>query len=460
MMNNMQKTQKIKLTSAGQYPEYTHPDIDFEERQVMGEDTRSSNAVAPVPLRKILKPSNADVLCGRGGGINNHYGNVAFREMVQKQKEHYSFANKRKKVETAQAILDSIRDAGGLFLQREVPKSGIAGIKGVWVEVDNERAMAKTSQALREGAPSIRAKANKKPPGTRKTKPKARKAGKSSRKRSRSATMDLDEIETKPRPNIIIRGYADGHRGKQLIPIRQRSDLEEDLKNSSPTAQQQHPTTFLNFREKESECPTPPPFTASDSAPKESECPTPPPFTASDTTPNLLPMTPLDEPTKFALTVTPHYDPSSVASPRADNGIDNLEMIHTPSIVKSGTASIASQKLTVMDPTEFGDSVKPVSQCLRLPSLTFSEWGLSSDGLDEPFRNPFESDENDLSNGVQNIALDIDSSSGTSKSVTRINSILRSNSRSISDIVVPASDHKVSAENGGESNDQSRKSSR
>lgn len=107
-------------------------------------------------LRRIRSPHAHDVLCGRGGGINSHVGNRVFRDWVAERRLDYNLASsKADKARVAKEVMNrvTIQDPPGRFLQRD-PTSGIGSW---WIEVSEEKAMAKTSQALREGAPTIRA---------------------------------------------------------------------------------------------------------------------------------------------------------------------------------------------------------------------------------------------------------------------------------------------------------------
>eukprot|EP00543_Licmophora_paradoxa_P001960 CAMPEP_0202456980 /NCGR_PEP_ID=MMETSP1360-20130828/14109_1 /ASSEMBLY_ACC=CAM_ASM_000848 /TAXON_ID=515479 /ORGANISM="Licmophora paradoxa, Strain CCMP2313" /LENGTH=329 /DNA_ID=CAMNT_0049076943 /DNA_START=89 /DNA_END=1078 /DNA_ORIENTATION=+ len=105
---------------------------------------------------RIRNPQPHDVLCGRGGGINSHSGNKTFREFVRERKNSYNLASsKSDKARVAKEVMNRVHSLNppGRFLQRD--GSGAGG--GWWVEIDEVKALAKTSQALREGAPSIRA---------------------------------------------------------------------------------------------------------------------------------------------------------------------------------------------------------------------------------------------------------------------------------------------------------------
>lgn len=218
---------------------------------------------------RIRTPGSHDVLCGRGGGINAHVGNVAFRELVNRDKERYNLeGNKNKKAEMSQRIVDHVKELGGRFLQRD-EESGHYGGQSWWVEIDDIKALAKTSQALREGAPSIRATAKKAVRG---------RPASSSRKGTRSSTgrgkkrkvYSRNAVETEgeddewlpkkaahqveepqeEKVHPIIRGIAGGHRGKVLIsPKNFESDTTSEPETSnfiSPEMTSKTPTVELD----------------------------------------------------------------------------------------------------------------------------------------------------------------------------------------------------------------------
>jgi len=104
-------------------------------------------------LQRVCEPHDNDVLCGRGGSINSHPGNERFRQLVEKRKRVYLTARfKREKRLIASSILSEIRvlKPPGRFLAKDTKT-------GNWYDIGDEKARDKTSQALRENAPSIRA---------------------------------------------------------------------------------------------------------------------------------------------------------------------------------------------------------------------------------------------------------------------------------------------------------------
>ena len=111
------------------------------------------NVVTPGNEDLIDDPHYHDVLCGRGGSINSHPGNERFRELVEKRKRVYLTARfKREKRLIASSIVSEIRglEPSGRFLTKDAKS-------GKWKDIGDEKARDKTSQALRENAPKVRA---------------------------------------------------------------------------------------------------------------------------------------------------------------------------------------------------------------------------------------------------------------------------------------------------------------
>ena len=100
-----------------------------------------------------------DVLSGRGGATNSHSGNRAFRSLVKDYQPKYLAAKKADKPSVASQVVEEIRRRGGRFLRRceGLDASG----QVYWLDIGDERAREKTCQALREGAPELRRKQNK-----------------------------------------------------------------------------------------------------------------------------------------------------------------------------------------------------------------------------------------------------------------------------------------------------------
>ena len=105
---------------------------------------------------KILRPN--DVLCGRGSGPNDHPGNVAFRELILSRKAEYlSTSARAEKAKIASEIVDHVQkvlDPAGRFLKKmgpaELLEKGFKEGQDVWAVVDQNTALEKAKQALRQ----------------------------------------------------------------------------------------------------------------------------------------------------------------------------------------------------------------------------------------------------------------------------------------------------------------------
>lgn len=95
-------------------------------------------------LMNNAKISVNDVLCGRGGGTNTQVGNRKYRLLVQEFQPTYLLCRRKEKPLIARTIVLIIRKRGGRFLKKNEEDGG-------FYEVGDEKAEAKTSQALREG---------------------------------------------------------------------------------------------------------------------------------------------------------------------------------------------------------------------------------------------------------------------------------------------------------------------
>lgn len=115
----------------------------------------SQSPIAPdssaLPLVDVPTPLNTDVLCGRGGAALRHPGNTAYRRLVTLNKGLYATCLKAEKLRISRSIVVAVREQNGRFLERDLKK-------GTWFDIGDRKATEKTSQALREGQPSLRKK--------------------------------------------------------------------------------------------------------------------------------------------------------------------------------------------------------------------------------------------------------------------------------------------------------------
>lgn len=95
-------------------------------------------------------PHDHDVLSGRGNFVNYHPGNEHFRLLVRKNKVAYVACPKPQKGHFSRLIYDEIkkRNPPGRFLKQNPTTKQ-------WHDIGEKKALDKTRQALREGAPEI-----------------------------------------------------------------------------------------------------------------------------------------------------------------------------------------------------------------------------------------------------------------------------------------------------------------
>ena len=102
-----------------------------------------------VRLSGIDSVHNHDVLSGRGNNVNQHTGNRYFRELVSALRIQYVATPKAEKPLFAKYLITEIRgmNPSGRFLKQ--------GKNELWEDIGEKKAIDKTRQALREGAPEI-----------------------------------------------------------------------------------------------------------------------------------------------------------------------------------------------------------------------------------------------------------------------------------------------------------------
>jgi hypothetical protein len=92
-----------------------------------------------------LIPTHRDILLGRGHAIALHPGNVEFRTVLAHYRGSYLVLVRGDKRQLAHNLTNYFRIRASRFLETEPNKNG-------WFEAGDERAVAKCSQSLREGA--------------------------------------------------------------------------------------------------------------------------------------------------------------------------------------------------------------------------------------------------------------------------------------------------------------------
>ncbi len=105
-------------------------------------------------MEEIEHPGMNDVMCGRGGGTNNHIGNVRFRQLVNGHKLRYLAATKSEKPMVSREVVTIWRGLNppGRFLKQNPSADGKSGR---WFDVGDKKAREKASQCLRERTPDV-----------------------------------------------------------------------------------------------------------------------------------------------------------------------------------------------------------------------------------------------------------------------------------------------------------------
>lgn len=104
------------------------------------------------PMKDIGKPGPNDVMFGRGGGTNNHVGNIRFRQLVNDHKYRYLAASKVDKPKVAREVV-------AIWRKLSPPGRFLTKTKGskdaTWYDVGDQKAREKASQCLRERTPDV-----------------------------------------------------------------------------------------------------------------------------------------------------------------------------------------------------------------------------------------------------------------------------------------------------------------
>jgi hypothetical protein len=93
--------------------------------------------------------TDKDIVNGRGKGIQGHPGNVMFRKLVYAHKQTYAQAPDTDKQKISRGIVIALRQFGARFLEFDTDT-------GRYRDIRDKKAVAKTSQALREGQKNIK----------------------------------------------------------------------------------------------------------------------------------------------------------------------------------------------------------------------------------------------------------------------------------------------------------------
>ena len=108
---------------------------NMDVQQILKE---SAAEVSTLKFSGIEKPESNDVLCGRGGGSQNHIGNKEYRAVINANKCAYIDGCRKTKTLLVESIVKAVRmqSPPGRFLEKDT-KSGL------WNDIGDKRAFAK-----------------------------------------------------------------------------------------------------------------------------------------------------------------------------------------------------------------------------------------------------------------------------------------------------------------------------
>jgi hypothetical protein len=109
-------------------------------RRMRKEDDESKTSSNGNVVRRIIVPSQFDVLLGRGKPLQKYSGNINYHYVIGGYHDHYEEASKQEKTELAMTIVNNIHSQGGRFLKQD---------DGGWLEIPDEAARSKVSHTFR-----------------------------------------------------------------------------------------------------------------------------------------------------------------------------------------------------------------------------------------------------------------------------------------------------------------------
>ena len=179
----------MKLAMRGSQPRESSPNSSSSMARDVSSGSSSTSAsaataaeaaAAAAAVLVVHKPGPHDVLLGRGGGTNNHLGNINFRKLVNEHKMRYLASSKIEKPNVAREVVElwSKMTPPGRFLWRKEEdndnnasssssssrknnntnrRSSSSSSSGpaLWVVVPERKAREKASQCLRERTPEV-----------------------------------------------------------------------------------------------------------------------------------------------------------------------------------------------------------------------------------------------------------------------------------------------------------------
>lgn len=155
--NKHQEHPKVDIHPQGSHKQADEEDTnkacqDAVNTKHQGDKKRKREGTAKLPEDRgyFDRPTNKDVIAGRGGKSNKHVGNMEFLKYARYLQPEYGQLVKEAKWRLTEQLIDSVHAWGGRFMEFDET--------GRWYEIEHKAAYTKASQALRETPEKVHAK--------------------------------------------------------------------------------------------------------------------------------------------------------------------------------------------------------------------------------------------------------------------------------------------------------------
>eukprot|EP00584_Thalassiosira_punctigera_P005426 CAMPEP_0172544260 /NCGR_PEP_ID=MMETSP1067-20121228/14452_1 /TAXON_ID=265564 ORGANISM="Thalassiosira punctigera, Strain Tpunct2005C2" /NCGR_SAMPLE_ID=MMETSP1067 /ASSEMBLY_ACC=CAM_ASM_000444 /LENGTH=1062 /DNA_ID=CAMNT_0013330789 /DNA_START=95 /DNA_END=3283 /DNA_ORIENTATION=+ len=154
----IEKTRRALGGGRRDWPSELLKKLDQKEGNALNKGRDANNQA----LAGIITVNDGDIICGRSGLAMKHPGNINYRKLVNLSKEVYATCHRTEKVGISKSIVARIRENNGRFVEREDGRTSSSldekdenGNPIMWRAISDQKAIEKTSQALREGQPEL-----------------------------------------------------------------------------------------------------------------------------------------------------------------------------------------------------------------------------------------------------------------------------------------------------------------
>ncbi|CAJ1969894.1 unnamed protein product [Cylindrotheca closterium] len=141
-LHELSQDMEIESDLMGYHVPQEQKDDDARYALLMDPWQEGGDTVHTSGMSDSIKPTEMDVLFGKGYRLQLHPGNVRFREFLEQHRDEYESTPRQNRRAMAVELAQSLRNNGARFLQKAE--------SGEWMESDNSQAEKKVSQFFRE----------------------------------------------------------------------------------------------------------------------------------------------------------------------------------------------------------------------------------------------------------------------------------------------------------------------